>query len=266
MIPFFGGKPNALKKHALWLHSLGYPVFILDLDFKIFGLNPKVIKELIFQIRHTRAVVVGKKLLSHFNLASTKSGFGLVPVLADQIEQALNHIQGDKIVFAFSNPSSAAIEAIARRQACDVKALICDSGPSGRILESIQAYYTQIQPLPFWPFRLLVAKLSQFFWSPDFLTRLHGHLKNFPEGFPILSIRGWKDDLIKPDEIDAVFEPHPQINWSKLSLPQAGHLNGFKDFNSAYCQGILDFLAACGVLSTEGQSHSASRQSEGPAL
>jgi hypothetical protein len=265
LVPFFGGKTASLKKHGQWLNSQGFPVFILDLDFKAFGLNSKKIKELIFQLRPSNAIDSVARFLSHFNWASPKGGFGLVAVMADQIEQALNRIQGEKIIFAFSNPASAAIEAIARREAIDIKALICDSGPSGRLLESMQAYYSQVQPVPFLPLRFVVAGVSQYLWSPDFSRRLHNHLKKFPKAFPVLSIRGWKDPLIKPDEIDAVFEPHPQLNWSKLSLPQAKHLNGFKDFNSTYCRGVLEFLAAGGFASVEGQSHLVVEQSQDPA-
>ena len=193
------------------------------------------------------------EILSRFEWASAQTGFGLIHVLADQIEQALNQIEGEKVVFSFSNPSSAAIEAISRRKASDIKGLICDSGPSGRIFESMLAYFSQIQPIPFFPARLAVAKLGQFLWSPDFSNRLHHFLENLPKGFPILSIRGWKDNLIKPDEIDCVFEPHFHLNWSKLSLPQGEHLNGFKDFNSIYCSGVLEFFAVCGVVLAEDQ-------------
>jgi hypothetical protein len=42
--------------------------------------------------------------------------------------------------------------------------------------------------------------------------------------------------------IDKVFEPHGQIDWQKLSLPQAGHLNGLKDFREEYAPVVAQFL------------------------
>ena len=60
--------------------------------------------------------------------------------------------------------------------------------------------------------------------------------------FPIFSIRGWKDNLIPPQDIDRHFEPHKNLDWRKLSLPDAGHLNGLRDFESEYIGPLTKFL------------------------
>ena len=58
----------------------------------------------------------------------------------------------------------------------------------------------------------------------------------------IHGIRGWKDVLIKTDDIDQIFEPCKNINWTKLSLPEAQHLTGLKDCPNEYRSGVEDFL------------------------
>lgn len=71
---------------------------------------------------------------------------------------------------------------------------------------------------------------------------VHDQLATFPKGFRILSIRGWKDMLIPPNHIDGIFERHANLDWRKLSLPKAGHLNGLKDFREEYIAGLAPFL------------------------
>ena len=72
-------------------------------------------------------------------------------------------------------------------------------------------------------------------------------LAKLPAHFRILSVRGWKDKIVTPEMIDKVFEPHPHLDWVKLSLPQAGHLNGLKDFPEEYKGPVSSFLKELGT-------------------
>jgi hypothetical protein len=217
LVPFFGARKKSLRRHVEFLHELGY-------DCVLFELNDEW-REM------------------YKNLFSAEMQFGLKHVWTDQIEQILNEVPGRKIVFSFSNPSASAIEAIARRHANDIAGLICDSGPSANLRASMINYFTYEEPVRPFPLKSVLATLTSLTWHPRFLKVIHDDLASFPEHFPVLSIRGWKDPLISVDMIDQVFEPHPQLDWQKLSLPQAVHLNGLKDFPDEYVPAVKRFLS-----------------------
>ena len=86
-------------------------------------------------------------------LISSNEQLGLKHIWADQVEAVLNAVPGPKIIFAFSNPSASAIEAIARRHAVDICGLICDSGPTSEIFRSMLSYFSN---------SLLIYKIIQF--------------------------------------------------------------------------------------------------------
>lgn len=218
LVPFYKARLLALKRHIEFLNDLGYDVFHFHL---------KVERDL--------------KSLEK-NLFSSREVFGLKHVWADQIEHIFNFFPQNKIVFSFSNPSASAIEAIARRHATDIKGLICDSGPSSNLFESMISYYGSEEPISFAPLRYLAAFGTTLLWSPKYKTVFHSDLEKLPEHFKILSIRGWKDKLISPQNIDNVFDPHLQLDWQRLSLPKAGHLNGLRDYPEEYIDPVKKFL------------------------
>lgn len=215
-VPFFGGGRSQLKKHIELIEGLGFTTEFIDLDDEF------------------------KALFT--NVFSANKGLGFKHVWADRIESALNQIPGKKIVFSMSNPSSGAIEAISRRAASDIRALICEGGPTNNFWESIVNYLTHEKPIGFKPARWALAAATTVLWTPDFRKSLHEDLSVLPSKFPILSIRGWKDPLIDSKDIDAVFEGHENLDWQKLSLPEAGHLNGLKDYPDEYTGPLKKFL------------------------
>lgn len=217
IVPFFGSEKENLKKHWEFFNSLGYDCVIFSLHKGLWKGGPLPV--------------------------AANGALGIKHAWADQVEQLLNEIPGKKIVFAFSNPSCSAIEAIARRHAVDVKGLACDSGPSGQFWSSMEAYFKHEEPIKFLPLRWAAASVTSLFWSPRLDKEVHEDIEKLPKGFPILSIRGWRDPLIPPEHIDKVFEPHPRIDWRKLSLPEAVHLNGLRDFPDDYKPAVTQFLA-----------------------
>ncbi|MFV3407393.1 hypothetical protein ACNH6C_02220 [Bdellovibrio bacteriovorus] len=217
-VHFFEGSKKQLLRHIKLVNEMGFDAFA-------------------FNLTGTHKDLTSLKLP-----ISSKGGFGLKHIYADQIETLLNSVPGKKIVFSFSNPTASAIEAMARRNCSDTVALVCDSGPSGKFIPSAYNLYTheyKIRPLPL---RLALTPVLSLAWSPFLHKDLDKDLKTFPQGFKILSIRGWKDLLIPPDHIDQVFEPHTHLDWTKLSLPEAGHLTGLRDFKSEYAPTLEKFL------------------------
>lgn len=219
-VHFFDGSKKQLLRHIRLVNELGFDAFA-------------------FQLQGTHRDLTKLKIP-----VSAKSKFGLKHAYADQIEHLLNEIPGQKIIFSFSNPSASAIEAIARRNCSDILGMICDSGPTAEFIPSAFKLYTHEFKIRSFALRTILTPFLSAAWSLHFHKDIHKDLETFPEGFRILSIRGWKDLLIPPEHIDAVFEPHVNLNWSKLSLPEAGHLTGLRDFKQEYAPALKSFLEA----------------------
>ncbi|MCX7977446.1 MAG: TMEM53 family protein [Bdellovibrionaceae bacterium] len=214
-VHFYGGSKKALRRHIELVNRLGFDAYAFDLSPFPSGLT--------------------LPLASTFN-------FGVKAVYTDEIELSLNEVAGNKIVFAFSNPSAAAIRAIGQRNAHDVRALICDSGPTAKLFTSIYNLMHETYPTTLLPLRLAKTAFLSVLWDVEFYKNITEDLKKLPAGLPILSIRGWKDKVITPEQIDEVFDSLPGLNWKKLSLPEAGHLNGLRDYPEDYIPGLERFL------------------------
>lgn len=226
LVPFFGGRKPSLQRHLDYFQDLGFKTQFVDLPFK--PIDTKTLSQNLVSLPDTST--------------DLQVSIGLRPIWTKKISQTLNAIAGPKIVFAMSNPSSAAIEAISNRNAHDILGLICDGGPSSSLMASLLNYYKFEQPIGNYLVRYGYATLAKWLIDQSFDLQVQNNLKKMPKGFRILSIRGWKDPLISPQMIDQVFEAHAQLDWEKLSLPEAAHLNGLKDFGSEYKPGIERFI------------------------
>jgi hypothetical protein len=217
---FFKGHKKVLRRHIELVNELGYDAYVFNLR---------------------------DELDDHYFLpySYVSEKFGMKHALADQIEDHLNLLPEykTKIVYAFSNIGGCAIEAMARRQQQDVIALICDSGPGASFIYSSYKLVQEQYKVKFLPLKVLATPLVMFGWSKDLQKDIPEDLKKLPEGFPVLSIRGWKDKLISPGHIDKIFEPCKNIHWVKLALPDAGHLDGLKLCPSEYKAGVVNFLS-----------------------
>lgn len=222
-VHFLNGHKKVLRRHIDLVNELGY-------DAYVFNLNDSL------------------KDYSYFPLSRRNKKFGLKHVLAEQIENHINLFPEykNKIIYAFSNIAACAMEAVSHRmtdqKAKDIKAMICDSGPGADFMTSAFNLFRYELKVNSFTSRLLQAPLFALAWSPKLNCDVHQDLKTFPKNFPILSIRGWRDQLISPDSIDKIFEPHQNLKWKKLNLPEAGHINGLRDFPSEYRPGVESFL------------------------
>ena len=216
---FFKGHKKALKRHVDLVNELGYDAYVFNLK---------------------------DDLKDHYYVPYSHHShkFGMKHALADQIEEHLTFFPeySTKIIFSFSNVAGCAIEALARRKEKDVIALICDSGPGAAFVYSSYKLIEHQFQIKFLPLKVISIPLVILGWSKDRNTDIADDLNKLPDGFPILSIRGWKDKLISPSHIDKIFEPHKNIHWVKLALPEAEHLNGLKEFPNEYRSGLVNFL------------------------
>lgn len=211
---FFDGSQRAIGRHIQMVNKFGFDAWAFDLH---------------------------RPSLKSPRLWTSLGQWGLKHIYAEQIEILLNEILGPKILFTFSNPSAAAFEALHRRGSADVKALICDSGPSGGLWIpglKLTAEFAKQRKFK----QSLMASSFAWTWSLHFHKDLLLHVKSLPQNFRLLSIRGWKDPIISPEDIDQVFQQSPQIQWQKLSLPEATHLDGLKRFPREYHDSVKKFL------------------------
>lgn len=219
---FFRGHKKALRRHIEFVNELGFDAYVFNLKDSA--------KEHYY---------VPYSPISH--------KFGMKHALADQIEQHMDLLSEykTKIVFAFSNVTGCCIEFMARRfmaENNDIIAMICDSGPGQNFIYSSFKLIEHELKIKSLPLQVLATPFVALGWTPSFHKDLKSDLEKFPKGFPLLSIRGWKDPMISPKHIDLVFDSVKNLNWKKCGLPQAGHLNGLRDFPSEYKPAVESFL------------------------
>lgn len=143
LVPFYGGRKNSMIRYVEFLTESGFDCVT-------------------FSLRKEQRKVDLKE--SYY---SPNSGFGMKHLWADQVEKILNELPGPKILFGFSNPSASAIEAAACRGCSDISAIVCDSGPSGSLFQSMLQYFKQEEPIRFLPLRAAAAGASRYCGRPS---------------------------------------------------------------------------------------------------
>lgn len=213
-VHFYEGNVAAIRKHIGMVNDLGFDAFA-------------------FQLAEDK--------LGHSIPINSKKQFGLKHLYADQIEKLLNQIPGNKIVFSFSNPSAAAIEAIAARNATDIKALICDSGPSFQFIKSGENLLRWNKHYPVL-LSQIAAPFFSFFWSPKMHQDCIEQLNQLPHGFPVMTLLAQNDLLIPPADTMLGFEKAKNLNWKNKIFSNTGHLQGLKTDPEGYRKEVQDFL------------------------
>ncbi len=210
-VHFYQGNKRVLMRHVKLVNELGYDAYAFNIKDDL-----------------------DEHYFVPYSHVSDK--FGMKHAIADQIEEHLDLLPEykTKIAFAFSNIAGCAIEAMARRPSRDVIALVCDSGPGASFVFSGFRLFTEKWNLKTLPFLMT--------WSTGMHKDIPEHLQELPQNFPVLSIRGWKDKLISPAHIDKIFDQCKNLNWRKLALPEAGHLNGLRDYPTEYRSGLENFF------------------------
>ncbi len=219
-IHHYGGNAQSTRRHQEFLNRIGYHCASITLSFNQW-------KE--WQLK----VPISKD-----------RSLGLWRIWADEIEDTLDNIPGNKIIFSFSSPSSSVALALGRRQQKDVKAWICDGGPFFNMWSCLWNYFTHESPIKN---RLIRAGVTtsalQFFMGLKFEDDFKKSLRKLPAGFPILSIRAWQDKLVPMKAIEAAFENQEHLHLETLALPEAEHLQGLKMFPEIYEPRVENFLS-----------------------
>ncbi len=212
----WGGSVRGMVRHIHLVNALGFNAFA-------------------FQLLHF-------EIPPATSLISSSNHLGIKHIYADQVEKVLNEINADKIVFGFSNPAGSAIEAVARRGAADIKALICDSGPAYHFFYSyeqvLKHYYKMESPIK----RKLLVYTTGWAWSPYYNKDVREHLQSLPDGFAVLTLQGWQDLISPPNEIEAHFRDLTNIEETRVVMAKAGHVNGIIQDLIVYRNSLESFL------------------------
>jgi pimeloyl-ACP methyl ester carboxylesterase len=213
----FGGGKKSVARHLRFVNDLGFDAVRFDLVFNGFKFHGLPINK--------------------------KREFGVRHLWSEEIEAVLNAIPGRKIVYSFSMPSLGSLQAIGWRDAKGVSAWVCDGGP---FLEIVRCSWNLFAHEYGFKNKAALAFLSVFAlaWFGFRGTRrdLAQAFNKIPAGFPVLSIRGGKDPLVRESAIDEVFSYGRDLGLHKLVLPEGGHIDGLKKFPKEYIEEVSAFL------------------------
>lgn len=224
-VHFFNGHKKALKRHVEFVNELGYDAYIFNIKD-----SPKEYKFIPWSRENKK--------------------FGLKHVMSAQIEQHYDQFPQykKKIIYAFSNVSVSAIEMMAKKfkedkahYSKEFLGLICDSGPGVALAKSSYNLLKHEFKMGL-AARYFSTPIFTLLWGKNHTKDLAKDLDVFPKNFPILTLRGWRDKLISPKYIDQVFAKHKQLRVHKVDLPEAGHINGLRDFPSEYKPPVQFFI------------------------
>lgn len=165
---------------------------------------------------------------------------GVFYVWTRQIRSALDTVDGDKIVYAFSGPSLSAFWACEGRS--DIKKFICDGGPFDKIYSNTRNFFYHEVGItnPF--LNKIAAWLGAVIWGYQPIEKLHKILRQWKKSIPILSIRGKMDNIVAIESIDEIFQPHSDLKIQTIELQYGKHLDGMRDFPDQYCKALLPFV------------------------
>ena len=219
-----GGSHKSTKRHSSLLNEKGFDCVCFDLflgfrsiEFSSIAKIQKILRNPLLRFLHR----------------------GLFYVWSQQIQEVLDKVEGDKILYCFSAPCLSGLWAASNRQ--DVKKVICDGGPFAQLYKNSKNFFGFQLGLQQKQINALVSFFGIAFWGYRPLSKLHRILSQW-QGKPILSIRGEEDSMVFIDSIRSVFEPHCHLDLKVLEIQGGGHLNGLRDFPEIYTKTLFDFL------------------------
>lgn len=216
----FGGSVLTSKRHQQYYNGLGFDCVAFDMpyhDLERTPLKRKTAQDFVRGIRHA---------------------------WADRIEDVLRSIDGPIIVHSFSMVGGSALEAMARTRGKNITAWIGEGGPFLQVNACYWNYMNRFHKEAWAPVRLAgVAGSFLAMGIYNYKAHVKGYFRLIPNRLPILSIRAWQDELVPISAIDEFFEQGENLNLEILSLPEADHLQGLKEFPEDYKPRLEKFLS-----------------------
>lgn len=140
-------------------------------------------------------------------------------------------------------PSNSTFEAVARRHAEDVAAIVCDGGPFLQLLKCTWNLYQHEFAVRSRILRAVFTGLGMLMVGPGIEFDLREDLAALPAGLPVLSVRGTEDPLVPIEAIEEYLAYAPQVSLKTLTLDGGHHLDGLKRFPELYTSAVEDFLS-----------------------
>ena len=214
----YGGSKRTVLRHVRLVNSIGYDAVVFSM-----WMPPR----------------------GPFRLPLTNDKkFGVRHVWAEQITHVLDAIPGSKVVYSLSMPTNSAVEAIAKRRAEDIDALICDGGPFLQLVACTSNLYEHVYGISNPILRTLVGTFALGVYDAGIERELPNTFARIRENFPVLSIRGEDDPLVPVSAIDDFFSHQAHLVLARLQIAGGGHLDGIKKRPDEYLSAVRDFLAA----------------------
>ena len=221
-----GGHVLQLKRHIAFLNSLGFSIY----TYPAFAHSTTIL------LPQSGDCPLPESLIS--TLRAGKNN--IFEIWAEELNQHLDHlpVADPKVIFSFSLPSVSAFLSLSRRP--DIKALICDGGPFlnvHRCVYRLFAHYYQV-PSPW--LKMYFSVQMAWIFRDLFLGSLIQKIQ-VPSNFPILSLRGGRDQQVHPVDINLFFQKiktKPQV----CVLKKSDHLKGLKAEPELYTQTVQQFL------------------------
>ena len=216
-IHHLGGEPIQLKHHLEFLNQNGFETYTYP------------------------AFLHGKEHWKAFFPLIKYHRKGIVEIWTEELEQQLNQLNGEKIIFSFSFPSVSALLAISKRT--DIKALICDGGPFFDLGSASWRFFTYHQKIKNIFFKIYLTGKMYFYFQSFFLRRkIKKQLNHIPKNFPILSLQSEKDQMVPTSSINKFFKQINQVDLTTVLLKDSAHLEGLKKERDLYIESVLTFL------------------------
>lgn len=217
----FGGNGALMRRHQEFLSEVGYDSIAFD-----YSLSSPASKQSPLQL-----------LMRMYRGAHT--------VWRRELLQVLNECPGDKFILSFSFPSCAVLSLLAENHRTDIKGWLSDGGPFLKLWTCMNNYFRYEKPISHAIPRALATAGGVFFvGSPFYLKDMRRWVKKIDPNFPILSIRGGRDELVPEDAIEEVFKIRSDLNLEVLRLPEAGHMQGLRKYPELYKPAVAHFLQA----------------------
>ena len=217
LVHHFGGVPEQLKYHVEFLNQNGFDAYTYP------------------------AFLHGKNHWKQFFPMIKKTRSGVVKIWTEELEQHLNQLTGDKVIFSFSFPSVAALLAIPKRN--DIKALICDGGPFSNLSLASWRFFTYYHQVTNIFLKIyLTGKMCMAFKALSIKKKIRRNLSYIPKDFPILSLQSIQDQQVPPSAINQLLEKMKQVHLTICQLKHSSHLEGLKKERKFYIENVLRFL------------------------
>jgi len=228
-IHHFGGSKKTTRRHQKLILDEGYDCVIFNLYYHSFDSGLSQWKR------------VGK-FFTHF-LTFHKN---FIHSWSFQLNEVLNQIPGQKILFSLSSPSTSVVGVLGHYKRTDIQGWVCDCGPFLDAWSCFRNYNSLLANIKN-PFLLYLINASAFvmFGGIGYKARMKSWLSQFPMNFPVLSLRCEKDLLVPPTSIDKFFNISNALRIFRHTFKDLGHLEGIKRAPQEYRQVLVQFLQAC---------------------